>query len=153
MPGILSSLGAGLTSRGVGYGIGGYGRLGGAMYGAGQGLTRGMNYLGLGRRGQASLLGAGIGGAYGAFSDDTSVLGGMAMGAMAPVAWRAGIAGLNRGLNASIRGAGIRKSMGAGLKGAGLSLYATGAAARGYIGSTMGRAFNPIPSTIKLTSL
>lgn len=43
-------------------------------------LGRGIWNAG-GRTGQGALIGAGIGGAYGAMSDNTSVLGGMAIGA------------------------------------------------------------------------
>jgi hypothetical protein len=59
----------------------------GAMAGAaGMGMNyaaRGMNWMANNPYARSALVGAGVGGVYGAFSDNTSVLGGMAMGAMA----------------------------------------------------------------------
>ena len=61
----------------------------------------------LGRTGMGALMGAGIGGAYGAFSDNRSVLGGAIMGAgLGAGIARYGGAGLRRGILAS-RGIGV----------------------------------------------
>jgi hypothetical protein len=92
MPGLYSTLskagsyvsGAGLGARGVqasminragqaGYNMGQLGRYGASAMAAG--------YRGLGSTGKGAVIGAGVGGAYGMMSNDTSVLGGMMMGA------------------------------------------------------------------------
>ena len=89
-----------------------------------------------------SAAGAMMGGAWGAMSDDTSVLGGMAMGAL-------GGAGLGQGFRAAtlysrMAGRGISRSAAA--SGA---IRQTARETRSFIGTTARQAPNAIKSTLK----
>jgi hypothetical protein len=113
----------------------------------------GLGALGVGARaawanpyGKAAIIGGGLGGIYGAFSDNTSVIGGMfkgaALGAGARGAYTAGRAGIGA-YNIS-RGMGLGKGQAAWSAATGL-----GRGAGSLIGNTARRAYNPIKSTLK----
>jgi hypothetical protein len=107
--------------------------LGSALGWTGLGLARGaaMNpYL------RSAGLGAVAGGTYGAFSDNTSVLGGALGGAA-----------LGYGGRMGFQAAKIASRLGS--AGAGARLSAMGRYAKGHIGNTLDRACNPIKSTLK----
>ena len=89
-----------------------------------------------------SAMGGGLaGGVYGAFSDDTSVLGGIAMGAGLGAggygAVKAGIKGYGRYSMARQAGFGAGQSLGA-------ATFLAGQDAARFIGNTYSRAMNPI---------
>ena len=99
--------------------------------GIGAGMKRSPGLLGAG-------IGAAVGGAYGAMSDNTSIIGGAltgaAMGGIGGMGYRAAKIG------AAMRGAGKTWAQ---------TLHGIGRNAAGTIGNTLGRAYNPIRSTMK----
>ena len=114
-----------------------------------QNLGRLIGFGGKGLRGISkmsnvglSAMGGGLaGGVYGAFSDDTSVLGGIAMGAGLGAggygAVKAGIKGYGRYSMARQAGFGAGQSLGA-------ATFLAGQDAARFIGNTYSRAMNPI---------
>lgn len=100
-----------------------------------KGLTR---YAGMGRAAQRSIAGGTLGGMYGAFSDDTSVLGGAMMGA----GIGAGSAGVGYGIRAGRRygrmyGAGYGGQVSAGVR-------AMGRASGRFIRNTITKPYTSI---------
>lgn len=113
-----------------------------ALVGIKAGGAAGAAWKGLNPLARSSLTGAGIGAAYGAFSDNTSVLGGAAMGAMGGFAYptlRAGAQGLWKG---SMGGAGWLGSFSRAGRNMADQLAWDGAKASRYIGRTARRAYN-----------
>lgn len=88
--------------------------------------------------GKRALWGAGVGGAYGAFSDNTSMIGGAltgaAIGAAGPSVARVSRAGINA----------ARYTRGGAAQRAAAGAFAMGRASRRMFGSAMNRAVNPI---------
>jgi hypothetical protein len=97
--------------------------------------------------GKAAIIGAGVGGIYGAFSENTSVLGGMvkgaALGAGGRAAFGAGAAGLQRFRYGKLMGMGNGQAAWGAMQGLGRD-------ARNLIGNTKSRAYNYIQSTLKV---
>lgn len=101
---------------------------------------------GMSNTGMMSAAGAGLGGAYGAISDDTSILGGALGGAALGFGgWKA-YGGLSRGLSryGKATALGVSRSTAAGR-----AFAAAGREASGYIGNTISQAPNRIRSTLK----
>lgn len=109
-------------------------------------MPPGIGYGAAAKFGLSALIGAGVGGAYGALSDRTSVLGGMLGGAALGAG---GYAGARLG-KAGMRGYSQARAAGFGT---GLSAYMgvnrMGRLASRYIGSTARKAYNHIPSTLQ----
>ena len=114
-----------------------WGALGAGMKGLGRAVI-GSSY------GRTMLAGAGLGGLYGGFSDNTSIMGGALPGAA--------LFGGARMMGSAARTGALAAKAGrqGGLTGAALWGYA-GARAGGQIGKTLMRAYNPIKSTLKAT--
>jgi hypothetical protein len=96
--------------------------------------------------GRSSLIGAGIGAAYGGFSDQTSVMRGAMMGAGAGLAGRYGY-GLTRSLPTRVAwnngaGRGLWGAFSGAAKSMGRQAYAQGRSSVRSIGGTMTRGYN-----------
>lgn len=113
----------------------------GALRAGAKGLGLGMFRNPIGR---SALAGAALGGIYGGFSDNTSVLGGMTKGAIGGAALSIGVGTAGRAIAAGS----IARRAGMGFGG---TMRAMGNASKSYIGGTFNRAYNPIKSTLKAT--
>ena len=89
--------------------------------------------------GKSAIIGAGVGGVYGAFSDNTSVLGGMVKGAALGAGGRAAY-GLGRG-GMAMYGLGRGMGMGKG-QAAWQAVAGMGRGAGSFIGTTTTKAYN-----------
>lgn len=108
----------------------GRGLLAGTEFGVGLGARSWRAAGGLGLTGRAAAFGAGVGGLYGALSNDTSVLGGMAGGALMGMGARYGAAAY-RGARLGGRMTGPRMAGILGLPGGSLAQGLGGGAYRG----------------------
>lgn len=128
-----------LGSRASSLGIGAAFR--GAMFPARglAGVARGMNWMAAANPyTRAAITGAAAGGLYGAFSDDTSVLGGAMMGAGVGYGGLLGYKAANIGLSHAVLGHGWRRSV-----------QAMGRYSASTLGRTWSRAYNPIAGHVR----
>ncbi len=130
-----------------------------ALLGVGQGIRNG-SYMGglMGLAGRAALspfmqskasihMGAGMlaGGLYGAFSDNTSVLGGMAMGGLAGLGiGRYGGAGLAMGRTSRLAGGSLSQVARAAGRGSWITARADAYASKQFIGRNITKGYNRI---------
>ena len=144
----LSSLYSGAARYATGLGIGASARrgMGWAATGLG-GVARGMEWMArTNPYARSAITGAALGGMYGAISDDTSVLGGMAKGALGGVALRGAYGGAMAGRAmyglARAQGMGVGRSVAAAGVGLARGAYALGASSARFIGNTTTKAYN-----------